>query len=246
MELRFRRGVRCPSTARAFHHTGAMSLPRRRARRDHRGTTDRTVVFHFLRARGRSGDHVDADATRPPDRRRNARASGSRSAAARRAASPISACIRTLLANGYQARHHRRHLDRRGGRRLLRGRPARRRSRQWARGLTRRSILSYLDVSLGGRGLIGGGRLARAARREAVGDVTIEQLADALCRHRHRDRHRPRDLAHARPAGRRDARLLCAARHLSRRCSSAAAGWSTARWSIRCRCRPRARSARGW
>jgi NTE family protein len=46
---------------------------------------------------------------------------------------------------------------------------------QWARGLTRRGILGYLDISLTGGGLIGGGKLA--ARLEAqLGDTMIEQL----------------------------------------------------------------------
>ena len=42
-----------------------------------------------------------------------------------------------------------------------RGRQARR-LREWARGLTRRGVLGYLDVSLSGSGLIGGDRLADA------------------------------------------------------------------------------------
>ncbi|MEA2987718.1 MAG: hypothetical protein QOG83_429 [Alphaproteobacteria bacterium] len=45
----------------------------------------------------------------------------------------------------------------------------------WARGLTRRRILGYLDVSLAGSGLISGGRLAR--RLEAsIGRSKIEAL----------------------------------------------------------------------
>jgi NTE family protein len=45
----------------------------------------------------------------------------------------------------------------------------------WARGLTTRGVLGYLDVSLGGSGLIGGNRLAQ--RLEGVlGDVQIEEL----------------------------------------------------------------------
>ena len=46
---------------------------------------------------------------------------------------------------------------------------------EWARSLTRRGVLGYLDVSLGGSGLISGGRLAEQLT-EAVGDVTIEDL----------------------------------------------------------------------
>ena len=83
---------------------------------------------------------------------------------------------------------------------------------EWARSLTRRGVLSYLDVSLRGSGLIGGTRLAetseRGARRHAG-----SRSADPLRRDRDRNRHRPRDLADARPPGRRAARLLRAARH---------------------------------
>jgi NTE family protein len=45
----------------------------------------------------------------------------------------------------------------------------------WARGLTRRSVLSYLDVSFSGSALPGGGRLADKLT-ETVGDIAIEQL----------------------------------------------------------------------
>lgn len=45
----------------------------------------------------------------------------------------------------------------------------------WARSLTVRRILGYLDVRIGGSGLIGGGRLARRLA-EAVGNTTIEEL----------------------------------------------------------------------
>ena len=45
----------------------------------------------------------------------------------------------------------------------------------WARGLTRRGLLSYLDISLSGSGLIGGGRLA-AQLEETLGDTLIEEL----------------------------------------------------------------------
>jgi NTE family protein len=45
----------------------------------------------------------------------------------------------------------------------------------WARGLTVRNILSYLDVSFSGSGLIGGDNLARQLK-EALGDVRIEAL----------------------------------------------------------------------
>ena len=45
----------------------------------------------------------------------------------------------------------------------------------WSRALTTRGVLSYLDVSLGGSGLIGGGRLA-ARMEETFGDTQIENL----------------------------------------------------------------------
>jgi NTE family protein len=46
---------------------------------------------------------------------------------------------------------------------------------QWARSLTRRRLFGYLDVSLGGLGLISGSRLFESLS-EAVGDVKIEDL----------------------------------------------------------------------
>ena len=46
---------------------------------------------------------------------------------------------------------------------------------EWARGLTRRGILSYLDISLSGAGLIGGGRLADRLE-QVLGDTMIESL----------------------------------------------------------------------
>jgi NTE family protein len=45
----------------------------------------------------------------------------------------------------------------------------------WGRSLTRRSLLSYLDVSFSGSGLLSGGKLAEKIT-EAVGDVAIDQL----------------------------------------------------------------------
>src|SRR5262245_52413986 len=42
---------------------------------------------------------------------------------------------------------------------------------RWARGLSPRRVLSYLDISLSGSGLIGGGRLA-ARLDEALGTIT--------------------------------------------------------------------------
>jgi NTE family protein len=46
---------------------------------------------------------------------------------------------------------------------------------EWARGLTRRGILGYLDISLTGGGLIGGGKLA-ARLEEKLGNTPIEAL----------------------------------------------------------------------
>jgi len=46
---------------------------------------------------------------------------------------------------------------------------------EWARSLTRRSILGYLDVSLSGSGLISGGRLARRLE-DKIGRTKIEDL----------------------------------------------------------------------
>jgi NTE family protein len=45
----------------------------------------------------------------------------------------------------------------------------------WARALTLRRILSYLDVRIGGSGLIGGSRLARRLA-DAMGSTAIEDL----------------------------------------------------------------------
>jgi NTE family protein len=46
---------------------------------------------------------------------------------------------------------------------------------EWARSLTRRRIIGYLDVTIGGSGLISGGRLATRLE-ESIGDVAIENL----------------------------------------------------------------------
>ncbi len=45
----------------------------------------------------------------------------------------------------------------------------------WARSLTVRRVISYLDVRIGASGLIGGGRLARRLA-EAIGTTAIEEL----------------------------------------------------------------------
>src|SRR3954470_16817215 len=46
---------------------------------------------------------------------------------------------------------------------------------EWGRGLTKRGILGYLDISFAGGGLIGGNRLA-ARLEEKLGDMAIEAL----------------------------------------------------------------------
>jgi len=45
----------------------------------------------------------------------------------------------------------------------------------WARSLTMRRIIGYLDVRIGGSGLIGGGRLANRLQ-ESIGETAIEDL----------------------------------------------------------------------
>lgn len=45
----------------------------------------------------------------------------------------------------------------------------------WAHSLTKRGVLSYLDVSLGGSGLISGGRLS-SRLEQTLGDLQIEEL----------------------------------------------------------------------
>ena len=45
----------------------------------------------------------------------------------------------------------------------------------WARSLTKRRIISYLDVRIGGSGIIGGGRLANRLE-QSIGDIAIEDL----------------------------------------------------------------------
>ena len=116
---------------------------------------------------------------------------------------------------------------------------------EWARNLTARGVLGYLDISFGGSGFISGSRLATRLE-ETLGDTMIEELPRQLRGDRDRTRQRPRDLAHTRPHGRRAARVLRPARHFHAASASAAAGWSTAPSSIRCRSRRHARSARGW
>ena len=84
---------------------------------------------------------------------------------------------------------------------------------EWARSLQPRNILGYLDIRLNGSGLIGGDKLAVAARGRDRPDPDRGSAAEIRHR-RDRSAHRPRDLADPRPHGRCDARLLCAARDL--------------------------------
>ena len=46
---------------------------------------------------------------------------------------------------------------------------------EWARSLTRRRIISYLDVTIAGSGIIGGSRLANRLE-QSIGDIGIEDL----------------------------------------------------------------------
>jgi NTE family protein len=101
--------------------------------------------------------------------------------------------IRTLLAKGL-TRHHHRHLDRRGRRRLLCGRQARR-DRGLGRSLTRRSLLAISMSASAARPA----QRRQAAEKIAEASATHDrQACRALRRDRDRDRHRPRDLDHAR------------------------------------------------
>ena len=84
---------------------------------------------------------------------------------------------------------------------------------QFARELTRRKVLGFLDFNFSGSGLINGQRLCDILDRHAEGRQHRGPV-QALRGGCHRDRHRPRDLAVARQARRRHARLLRAARHL--------------------------------
>ena len=76
-------------------------------------------------------------------------------------------------------------------------------------------MLGYLDISFAGSRPDRRRQARRDSSTRALGDTHDRRAADALRRDRDRGRHRPRNLAHARPAGRCDARLLRAARHIS-------------------------------
>ena len=151
--------------------------------------------------------------------------------------------LRTLARPRHRARHHRRHLDRRRGRRLLCRRPARCHRGLGARP-DQRGILGYLDISLAGGGLIGGGRLA-ARLDEKLGNTPIEALPIRFATI-------ATEVGTGHEIWLTRGRLVDAMRAsyalpgIFPPVRSAAAGWSTARWSIRCRCRRRARSAPAW
>ena len=132
-------------------------------------------VFHFLRRSGQDGDQaVDADAHAPaataPQRPSIGLVLGGGAA---RGFAHIGV-IRTLIAKGYTPDiitgtsigavvggcYAAGKLDN---------------VEEWGRGLTRRSLLSYLDVSFCGSGLLNGGRLAEKLT-EAIGEVTIDEL----------------------------------------------------------------------
>ena len=84
---------------------------------------------------------------------------------------------------------------------------------EWARSLQPRNILGYLDIRLNGSGLIGGDKLAAAARGRDRPDPDRGPAAE-ICHRRDRSPHRSRDLADPWPHGRCDARLLRAARDI--------------------------------
>jgi NTE family protein len=129
-------------------------------------------MLHFLRRRALQDDHVSRDETAGPASQRPSIGFVLGGGAARGFAHV--GVIRTLLAKGYRPDiitgtsigavvggcHAAGKLDD---------------VEQWGRSLTRRSVLSYLDVSLGGLGLLNGGKLADRLL-DAVGDVTIDQL----------------------------------------------------------------------
>ena len=83
---------------------------------------------------------------------------------------------------------------------------------EWARGLNVRSILSYLDVSLSGSGLIRGGHLA-AQLEKALTDSRIDDLPIRFAAIATEFNTGHGNLAHPRPPRRGAARLLCAAGH---------------------------------
>ena len=91
-------------------------------------------------------------------------------------------------------------------------------SRSGRAALTRRRIFGYLDFSIAGSGLIGGTTACRQPHA-AKSPTSASRICRQARGDRDRDRHRPRNLADARPAHRSAVRVLCAARHYFRRCT---------------------------
>lgn len=129
-------------------------------------------MFHFLRSGGSGGDRTVVDMADEPASKRPTIALALGGGAARGFAHI--GVIRTLVAKGFKP-------DIIAGTSigaLVGGCYAAGKLdeiEQWARSLTRRRLFSYLDVSLGGLGLISGTRLFETLS-EAIGDVRIEAL----------------------------------------------------------------------
>ena len=84
----------------------------------------------------------------------------------------------------------------------------------WARSLTRRNLLELPRCQFQRLGVARRRHARRQAHRRHRRSYH-RQAPAPLCGDRDRNRHRPRNLDHARPAERCYARVLCAARHLS-------------------------------
>ena len=160
----------CPSP-RVFHHTG-VKLLRVARKAANIARKDYSAVFHFLR-RGQTGDQaVGVDMTADAARQRPTIGLVLGGGAARGFAHI--GVIRTLLAKGFTP-------DIIAGTSIgavVGGCYAAGKLddvEEWGKTLTRRSLLSYLDVSFSGSGLISGGRLAEKLL-EGLGDLTIDQL----------------------------------------------------------------------
>ena len=236
-----------PAGAAAFHHNGALPLPSacRAGRIIGRASRDQVRVFHFLRRSGQKRRPGCGRGCARIDRHRRAERPSIGLALGGGAARGFAhiGVIRTLLAKGSTPTSSPAPRSARSS--AAATRPASStRSRAWGRGLTRRSLLSYLDVSFSGSGLLGGGKLADKIA-EAIGDVTIDKLPM-----RYAAIATEIGTGHEIWITRGMLRTRCApptrCRESFRRSGSATAGWSTARWSIRCRSRSRARSARAW
>ena len=143
-------------------------------------------------------------------------------------------------------RHHSqrrgRHLDRRRGRRRLCRRTSRHAGGMGAQPAAANCLL--LSRHPPERLRPDRRRQACGRTRDRAGPEPDRGSAGEICHRCDRSAHRPRDLADPWPDGGCDACLLRVAREYSRRYWSATAGSSTVPWSIRCRCRRRARSAR--